>query len=87
MPGDFLADLSTAVGELSDAEHAVGFAGCDDGLEGFDGIPRLEEDRFSFSIDQHDKTTHACLVDDSVLLGLESFSVDRYVALRGRVCE
>ena len=41
--GDFLADLSTAVSELSDAEHAVGLAGGDDGLEGFDGVPGLEE--------------------------------------------
>jgi hypothetical protein len=37
--GHVFGDLAAAVGELSDAEGSVGFGGCDDGLEGFDGVP------------------------------------------------
>lgn len=39
MLGDVLGNLTSAVGELADAERSVGFGGCDDGFESFDCVP------------------------------------------------
>ena len=37
--GHVFGDLTSAVGELADAERSVGFGGCDDGFECFDCVP------------------------------------------------